>query len=366
MPSLRHPTVPKRWPCSQTASAHGRTSRSTTSGRASVVTSTSSVSSSRTVRSRNASRTLPAHEVALVAGVGEQARELLQRRRLVEQRAQAGRERGHRLHSRRHRARAARTTSLRSLAAIPRTDERAPLPSPPWTVHPTARGWAATSPRSPSSRSTHASAWCGSTRSAPGGRGAGVLCGTHADRMSPPRGWNLLDRRGVESRLWIGRAAPHRRRPTRAVDAGDASARPAPRPLSAPAAPLLPFDTAVARDPEPPAPAPEHRRRHAPVVAARPSRARSSSTCSTPARRCSRARFEGARPVDDESRRSSARGGRRGGRPRRGGSARRRSARGCGRPPRSRSRSARSSEKRISPGALACATASVRSTRPLR
>jgi hypothetical protein len=53
----------------------------------------------------------------------------------------------------------------------------------------------------------------------PGGRGAGVLCGTHADRMSPPRGWNLLDRRGVESRLWIGRtntaaapAPPPRRR----------------------------------------------------------------------------------------------------------------------------------------------------------
>ena len=58
-PSLRHPTVPKRWPWSQTASAHGRTMRSTTSGRASVVTSMSIASSSRTVRSRNASRTCP-------------------------------------------------------------------------------------------------------------------------------------------------------------------------------------------------------------------------------------------------------------------------------------------------------------------
>ena len=43
------------------------------------------------------------------------------------------------------------------------------------------------------------------------GRGAGVLCGTHADRLSPPRGWNLLDRRAAESRLWTGRApAPAR------------------------------------------------------------------------------------------------------------------------------------------------------------
>jgi hypothetical protein len=41
-----------------------------------------------------------------------------------------------------------------------------------------------------------------------GARGAGVLCDQHADHMSPPRGWNLLDRRSAESRLWIGRAAP--------------------------------------------------------------------------------------------------------------------------------------------------------------
>lgn len=87
----------------------------------------------------------------------------------------------------------------------------------------------------------------------PGGRGAGVLCATHADRMSPPRGWNLLDRRGVESRLWMGRAgaastpapAPSRRR----------ERAPRTRPC-APAGPRLPFDTAV-RQPEPPTPAPE-------------------------------------------------------------------------------------------------------------
>lgn len=85
----------------------------------------------------------------------------------------------------------------------------------------------------------------------PGGRGAGVLCGTHADRMSPPRGWNLLDRRDVESRLWIGRTAP--------------VAAPAPRRREraprvracAPTGPRLPFDAVtsrdtVSRDPEPP------------------------------------------------------------------------------------------------------------------
>jgi Protein of unknown function (DUF3499) len=78
-----------------------------------------------------------------------------------------------------------------------------------------------------------------------GGRGAGVLCDRHADRMSPPRGWNLLDRRGAESRLWIGRAgaaaissAPRRRE--RAP-----RARPCP-----PTGPRLPFDTA-GREPEP-------------------------------------------------------------------------------------------------------------------
>jgi hypothetical protein len=82
----------------------------------------------------------------------------------------------------------------------------------------------------------------------PGGRGAGVLCGAHADRMSPPRGWNLLDRRAVESRLWTGRAntaaapAPPPRRRERA---------PRTRPC-APSGPRLPFDAPVAREPEAP------------------------------------------------------------------------------------------------------------------
>jgi hypothetical protein len=80
------------------------------------------------------------------------------------------------------------------------------------------------------------------------GRGAGMLCDLHADRMAPPRGWNLLDRRRAESRLWIGRAAvgaavtaPPRRheRPARS------------RPLAAPG-PRLPFDAPAARETTPP------------------------------------------------------------------------------------------------------------------
>jgi hypothetical protein len=81
----------------------------------------------------------------------------------------------------------------------------------------------------------------------PGGRGAGVLCGVHADRMSPPRGWSLLDRRGAESRLWLGRTkvvgpAPQPRRRERTPRARSC----------APAGLRLPFDT-VAHEPETPA-----------------------------------------------------------------------------------------------------------------
>jgi hypothetical protein len=71
-----------------------------------------------------------------------------------------------------------------------------------------------------------------------GGRGAGVLCGRHADRMSPPYGWNLIDRRGAESRLWIGRttgAAPVPAQPRRRERS------PRNRPC-APSGPGLPFD----------------------------------------------------------------------------------------------------------------------------
>jgi hypothetical protein len=77
------------------------------------------------------------------------------------------------------------------------------------------------------------------------GHGAGVLCLAHADRLSPPRGWNLLDRRGAESRLWLGEPAattPASRRPRRDPARS--------RPRTAPG-PRLPFDS-----PEPsPAPA---------------------------------------------------------------------------------------------------------------
>jgi len=86
-----------------------------------------------------------------------------------------------------------------------------------------------------------------------GGRGAGVLCDAHADCMSPPRGWNLLDRRGVESRLWMGRVtapAPTHPTPTTTPKTRRREHTPRSRPLSAPG-PLLPFDAQVAREPEP-------------------------------------------------------------------------------------------------------------------
>jgi hypothetical protein len=90
-----------------------------------------------------------------------------------------------------------------------------------------------------------------------GGRGAGLLCGRHADRMSPPRDWILLDRRGAESRLWLGQE------PTVTSATSSRRRERAPRPRScAPVTARLPFDTPapapapapvpVARDPEPP------------------------------------------------------------------------------------------------------------------
>ena len=80
------------------------------------------------------------------------------------------------------------------------------------------------------------------------GRGAGVLCLTHADRLSPPRGWALLDRRGAESRLWLGApgaTTPASRRPRREPARS--------RPRTAPG-PRLPFDSPEPT-PEPAVPA---------------------------------------------------------------------------------------------------------------
>ncbi len=71
------------------------------------------------------------------------------------------------------------------------------------------------------------------------GRGAGVLCATHADLMSPPRGWNLLDRRAAESRLWTGRAATTSARVAPHAPRGGRPTRPR---TFTPAGPSLPFD----------------------------------------------------------------------------------------------------------------------------
>jgi hypothetical protein len=131
---------------------------------------------------------------------------------------------------------------------------------------------------------------------APGGRGAGLLCGVHADRMSPPRGWNLLDRRGTESRLWISRTtAPSA--PTTPPTTRRRGHTPRVRPC-APSGPRLPFDTA----PETPVPS-------APAVPAAPAARTPWSPHDRPgpalahvpdARTPLLARaFEAARPVDD-------------------------------------------------------------------
>ncbi len=66
----------------------------------------------------------PAYEVALVARVGDQARELLRRPRRVEQRLETGRDRGHSHHCRRP-----GRSNLRNLPAHPNRAARAPLPS---------------------------------------------------------------------------------------------------------------------------------------------------------------------------------------------------------------------------------------------
>lgn len=138
-----------------------------------------------------------------------------------------------------------------------------------------------------------------------GGRGAGVLCDAHADRMSPPRGWNLLDRRAVESRLWLGRAVTSASAPVYVTPTTRRREHtPRSRALSAPG-PLLPFDAPNAPD------APVTLEPEAPTRAPAPTPARTSwSPHDRPgpefehvldARTPLLARaFESSRPTDDE------------------------------------------------------------------
>ena len=291
------PTVPKRWPCSQTASAHGRTSalHDVGAGVGGEVDVDVLVVAPRAIEERVAHAA--ADEVALVARVGQQARELLRGRRRVEQRPEAGRDRGHRHHSRRpesgHRAKQCAPASLRPRAHRSGTVRRE------WTAPSPARGSAAASPRSRCSPSTPASASCGSTRSRHPGRGAGVLCDAHADRLSPPRGLEppRPSRRRVAA---VDRAAAARREPP--VTPRRAPAARATDPPTSPAQPGATVAAASTRV-EPVARRARRDRpgaRAHPVVAARPARAPSSSACSTPARRCSRARSKPARPTYDD------------------------------------------------------------------
>ena len=291
-----------------------------------------------------------------MAGVGEQARELLHRRRRVEQRAQAGRERGHHLHSRPQR-RAEREPLVR--LRHPGSPARAPLPSPRGRLHPPARGWAATHSRSRCSRSTPASASCGSIRSATAGAAPGCSADCTPTACRRPEGGTCSTGAASESRL-VDRtrampsaaAAPRRR--------VDGSARPAPDPARPPdracrsttcasrrASPIL----RCGHPSRPDAPWSPHDRpgpEFDHVLDARtPLLARA---------------FEVGASVDDARVAQPAVGA-----PGAAGAAGRRAGRRRVRPPpRSRSRSARSRAKRISPGAVACATASARSTRPLR
>jgi Protein of unknown function (DUF3499) len=90
------------------------------------------------------------------------------------------------------------------------------------------------------------------------GRGAGVLCLTHADRLSPPRGWALLDRRGAELRLWLGEptaTTPASPRPRREPARSRSRIAPCPR---------LPFDGG---EPTPAPPVPAQTLTPAPAVA---------------------------------------------------------------------------------------------------
>jgi hypothetical protein len=70
-------------------------------------------------------------------------------------------------------------------------------------------------------------------------RGAGALCTRHADRLVPPRGWAVQDRRGPDLQLWSDRPPA----PPEAVRAADTTRGRAPTtPSVAVLEPPLPFD----------------------------------------------------------------------------------------------------------------------------
>ena len=78
-----------------------------------------------------------------------------------------------------------------------------------------------------------------------GARGAGALCTRHADRLVPPRGWAVQDRRSREPRLWSDRpvaadpSAPGRPvRSTQPATAASASVLTIDAPLPFEAAPV--------------------------------------------------------------------------------------------------------------------------------
>jgi hypothetical protein len=74
-----------------------------------------------------------------------------------------------------------------------------------------------------------------------GARGAGALCTRHADRLVPPRGWAVQDRRSPAPALWSDRPVPEAApgaRSVRRADVAAATASPAAVAIDAP----LPFD----------------------------------------------------------------------------------------------------------------------------
>ena len=248
------------------------------------------------VRSRKASRTLPAHEEALVAGVDEQARELLRGRRGVEQRPQAGRERGHRHHSRRLGTRTTRTNSPAPPSRATRSArsttvagvDGAPTCSRLGCDEPAVAVFAFDAPRVPRVARP--------ARTRPGRGRRGALRTPRRPHVTARGAGTSSTGAAPESRLWIGsparRRRPRHRGPRRRTGAPRrARAAPGPRCRS----------TARARTASRRARGGPHdrdpcrRRRRIPTPIRRRGRPTtdpgpSSSTCSTPARRCSRAR----------------------------------------------------------------------------